>query len=81
MRTGFFSRLERRIRLALGFAHMGKLAFLTLTSPRVHFLSLPTWANARVALDGEPLTRLGRLELPLREALPAPGQEDGHGVW
>src|SRR5215470_9289731 len=79
MRIRFFSRRER-IRPALSFAHMGEDAFLTLASPRVHFPGSPTWANARVALDGDTLARVGRLELPLWEALPAPGQEDGHGV-
>src|SRR5262252_7723209 len=78
-RIPFFSRRER-IRFAPRFAHIGKDAFLTLASPRVHFLGLPTWANTRVALDGDTLTRLGRLELPLWQALPAPSQEDGHGV-
>src|SRR5215831_2378501 len=79
MRSRFFSRRER-IRLALSFAHMGKNIFLTLPSPRVHFPRLPTWANARIALDGDTLARVGYLEFPLRQALPAPGQEDGHGV-
>src|SRR5215468_4687774 len=80
MRIRFFSRLERRIRLALGFAHVGKNAFLTLASLRVHFPGSPTWAKARIALHGDTSMGVGRLELPLWQALPAPGQEDGHRV-
>src|SRR5215467_11880030 len=80
MRIRFFSRLERRIRLALGFAPVGKRAFLTLASPRLQVRVLPMWANARAVLDGDTPAGIGRLELPLWQALPAPGQEDGHGV-
>ena len=65
MRIRFFSRLERRTRLAPGFAHMGKRTFLTLASPRVSFPILPTWAKSRTMLDIGTSERLGRLELPL----------------
>src|SRR5215467_3332507 len=79
MRIRFFSR-RKRIRLAVSFAHMGKDTFLTLVSPRVHFPGSPTWANARAVLNGDTPERVGGLEFPLWQALPAPGQEDGHRI-
>src|SRR5258705_3177592 len=74
------SRQERFMGGLRSFAHMGKSTFLTVASPGVALGILPTWAKSRSLFWVDAPHWPGRLELPLGQALAAPGQEDGDGI-
>ena len=79
-RTREESRPERFMGDRRSFGHVGKSGLLKVASLGVSLGILPKRAKSRAGLSIDPQHWPSRLELPLGQALAAPGQEDGNGI-